>query len=96
MGKLSFIGNFAAIFFVAIGLIVAVNADKNSSLTDVALIVVVLGPLTLLTAIVLGIIAAVRNKQRGWGIAGALGGIFLIAMFCLLVYIAMIGLGGFR
>lgn len=96
MGRLSFFGNFAAIFLITVGIIGAVNVDKQSFLTDIFLIVVALGPVLMFSSIILGIISIIKNKQRGFGIAGLITGVFFAGMFCIFVYFALIGLAGFR
>ena len=96
MGRLSFFGNFAAISLVVIGMIGAANVDKQSSLTEICLVIVALGLITLLVSMVLSIIAIFKNDKRVFGIFSLITGVLLLRMFFYLVYTSLIGLAGFK
>ena len=96
MGKLSVFGNFASLLIIILSFVGMAHVDKLSVWKDIFLYTLMLGPLMCITAFILGIIAMIKNKQRGWGIAGFLIGFSFMGLIVLFAYFAMKGLAGFR
>lgn len=96
MGRISLFSSLGAIIFAAGGFFGATYSGKNSFLTDIFLVVIALGPLLMINSVVLGIISIIKDKQRGFGAAGLITGLFFSGMFILFIYLALKGLAGFR